>query len=90
LPRGLGADRGGLAAWAGDGAGRGVDDKVALAQPTLARRALGDGRQDLNLALGQLGANRPDAVGGVIDQPRRAAGLGLAVDEVFGLRTVLL
>jgi hypothetical protein len=37
-----------------------------------------------------LGANRAGAMGGVPNQPLRAPSRGLSVDELRGLRTVLL
>ena len=72
LARGLGADRRGLPAWAADEVGGQVYGKVALAQPAVARRAFGDRREDVDVALGELGADRPGAIGGV---GREAPGL---------------
>ena len=67
-----------------------IDSEVALAQPVLDDRALGDGREHVDVALGQLGADRPVAVGGVAEHPPRPPRRGLGVDQVLGLRAVLL
>ena len=47
-------------------------------------------REHLDVALGQLGADRPGPVGGVAEHPLRPPRRGLGVDEMLGLRAVLL
>jgi len=61
------------------GAGVEVDRELALAQNALLDLALGHRREDVDPALGELGADRTIAVGSVAEDPLRALFWRLAV-----------
>jgi hypothetical protein len=67
---GLGADRRRPAGGAGDGSGVEVAVKVALAEVTGLGHAGRQRRQHLDLAGGELGADRAGPIGGVAEYPR--------------------
>ena len=77
-----------MSGWAGDRAGVDVDREVALAQTAVDDLALGDRGEHVDISLGQLGADRAVAVGGVAQHPPRAPLVGLGIDQVLGLRPV--
>lgn len=89
-PGAIGPDRGDVSGRAGDVAGVEIDGKVTLVQPAFAARLVMDRGEDLDAAAGELLARRSDAVGGVAEYPRRAALLGLAVDQRADARGVML
>ena len=73
---GLGADRRDLAGRAGHRADVEVDVEVALGQAAFVGRRLGHRGQHLDRALGELGADRSGAVGGVAEQALAGAAVG--------------
>jgi hypothetical protein len=75
--RGGRAGRHGVPRRAGDRAGLRVDLEVTLAQPSFGDRRLWHRGEHIDLALGQLAADRAGAIGGVAEQPLRAPVLGL-------------
>ncbi len=64
----------------GDGASVWIDLEVALGQPSLTDRRLGDRCEYGDAALGQLAPNRAVAVRGVTEQPVGTTMLGLLID----------
>src|SRR5438128_1115915 len=67
-----------------------IDGEVVLAEATLHDLALRHGGQHLDVPFRQLLTNRPVAIGGVAEHTTRPTLLGLSVDQVLGLRSVVL
>ena len=84
------ADRDDVPARAGDGAGVHIDREVLLAEHAVLDFALGHRREHVHLALGELGADRSVAIGGVAQDPLGPLFRGLAINQVLGLWPVCL
>jgi hypothetical protein len=69
LAGGLGADHCAVAGRTGHAADTEIDPKVVLGQPPVLDWRLRDRGENVDLALGQLGADRPRPVGRVAQQP---------------------
>src|ERR1039458_8500294 len=67
-----------------------IDRKIVLDEAPLHDLALRHRGEHLHIALGQLGADRPVAIGGIAEYPAWPAPWWLGIDQVLGLRPVAL
>ena len=88
---GLGrVDRNGIPAGAGDRVGVEINAERTLAQAAFVDRPLGHLGQDVHLPIGEFCPDGAVAIGGVAEDPPRSSLGRLGVDQVLGLRSVLL